>query len=77
MLGYKQGINYPIKAYHVIEYIAQVKKRIAESLPFTCGEFDNGDKWCVVNVESLLRFILNSPRYSRFANLDKVCSLSL
>lgn len=70
------GLNYPIKAYHVLHYIQRVKKYVKKLFPFKCGKFADDCKWCVVDIKAILTFLLQEERYQQITEKKLVLRIS-
>src|SRR3990167_8346069 len=58
LLSCQRGINFPIKAHVVFEFLKEVKTSLLTKVSINCGNFSNGKKWSVFNITELLTYIL-------------------
>lgn len=72
LLGYKNGINYSIKAHTIIQKIKQIKNQMMEEINVFSGEFSDGRKWCYLNVEACVKYILQIPFYQEKAKNQEI-----
>jgi hypothetical protein len=63
ILGSVSGINFVVKAHHVIEFLQRLREYMVERIPITSCTFADGRKWSVLSLPKLLDYILQLPRY--------------
>jgi hypothetical protein len=66
------GINYKIKAHHVLKFIKRLKKQVQDDISIVSGTFADGRKYSYLMVEPLLRFLLKCHSYRQILQKKKV-----
>jgi hypothetical protein len=72
-LGSNLRINFIVKAHHVIDYLQRLKQYMQTLIPVTSDMFPSGQKWSILDISCLLKYLLQLPKYQEaFKNETKV-----